>query len=196
MPLATLEGTVRLNADNFTFAGFSWNPFQATASLSPNGIKAEIERGDVCGIATAGTVDFTNGEIGLDLVAFRNRRSTGAYQPLSDGKQIRCKRPLFFKAQVTGQGNAGERIHGRSQANSNSAPETASFYRADRGYPLGGHLRLLESHRCTSTCLSRSGQGIIFVPVDQNSGTGGRYDAINDELIISIFALRHHWRQW
>ena len=28
MPLPPLEGTVRLNADNFTFAGFSWNPFK------------------------------------------------------------------------------------------------------------------------------------------------------------------------
>ena len=39
IPLPPLEGTVRLKADNFTFAGFSLNPFQATASLSPNGIR-------------------------------------------------------------------------------------------------------------------------------------------------------------
>src|SRR5262245_11383473 len=65
--LPPLDGTFRLKADDFTFAGFSWTPFQATASLSPNGIRAEIERGDVCGVGTVGRVDFTNGEIGLDL---------------------------------------------------------------------------------------------------------------------------------
>src|SRR4029077_20396337 len=65
--LPPLEGTVRLKADDLTFAGFNLSPFQATASLSPNGIRTEIERGDVCGIGTAGRVDFTNGEIGLDL---------------------------------------------------------------------------------------------------------------------------------
>jgi hypothetical protein len=65
--LPPLDGTVRLKADDFTFARFSWTPFQATASLSPNGIRAEIERGDVCGVSTVGRVDFTDGEIGLDL---------------------------------------------------------------------------------------------------------------------------------
>jgi hypothetical protein len=65
--LPPLEGTVRLKADDFTFAGFSVSPFQATASLSPNSIKGEIERGDVCGVGTTGRVDFIDGEIGLDL---------------------------------------------------------------------------------------------------------------------------------
>src|SRR5262245_60124889 len=65
--LPPLDGTVRFKADDFTFAGFSWTPFQATASLSPNGIRAEIERGDVCGVGTVGRVDFVDGEIGLDL---------------------------------------------------------------------------------------------------------------------------------
>ena len=65
--LPPLDGTVRLKADDFTFARFSWTPFQATASLSPNGIRADIERGDLCGVSTIGKVDFTDGEIGLDL---------------------------------------------------------------------------------------------------------------------------------
>jgi AsmA-like C-terminal region len=65
--LPPLVGTVRLRADNFTIAGFTVNPLQATASLSPNGIKGEIQRGDVCGITTVGKVDFTNEEFGFDM---------------------------------------------------------------------------------------------------------------------------------
>jgi hypothetical protein len=66
--LPPLEGTVRLKADDFTFAKFRWTPLQATASLAPNGIRAEIERGDLCGVGMTGGVNFTNGEIGLDLL--------------------------------------------------------------------------------------------------------------------------------
>ena len=67
IPLPPLEGTVRLKADHFTFAGFSSNPLQATASLSPHGIKGEIQRGDVCGIGTVGKVDFTDEQLGFDI---------------------------------------------------------------------------------------------------------------------------------
>lgn len=67
IPLPPLEGTVRLKADHFTFARFSSNPLQATASLSPHGMKGEIQRGDVCGIATVGKVDFTDEELGFDM---------------------------------------------------------------------------------------------------------------------------------
>jgi hypothetical protein len=65
--LPPLEGTIRLKADNFTFAGFSSNPLQATASLSPNGIRGQIQRGDVCGIGTTGNVDFKDEQLGFDI---------------------------------------------------------------------------------------------------------------------------------
>jgi AsmA-like C-terminal region len=67
IPLPPLEGTVRLKADRFTVAGFSAKPLQATASLSPNGIRGQIQRGDVCGIGTVGKIDFTDEELGFDI---------------------------------------------------------------------------------------------------------------------------------
>jgi hypothetical protein len=67
IPLPPLEGTVRLKADNFTFAGFSSNPLHATASLSPHGISGDIQRGNVCGIPAVGKVNFTNEELGFDI---------------------------------------------------------------------------------------------------------------------------------
>lgn len=65
--LPPLEGTLRLKADHFTFAGYSSNPLQGTASLSPDGIRGHVERGEVCGIGTTGNVNFVDGEVGLDL---------------------------------------------------------------------------------------------------------------------------------
>jgi AsmA-like C-terminal region len=65
--LPPLEGTVRLKADSFTFAGFSSNPLHATASLSPHGISGEIQHGNVCGIPAVGKVNFTDEELGVDI---------------------------------------------------------------------------------------------------------------------------------
>jgi hypothetical protein len=102
--LPPLEGTVRLKADDFTFAGFNLSPLQATASLSPNGIRTEIERGDVCGIGTAGRVDFTKGEIGLDLsFSVANGQLESTSLCLTDNRHA-LTGSYSLNGQVTGQG--------------------------------------------------------------------------------------------
>ena len=107
--LPPLEGTVRLKADDFTFARFSWTPFQATASLSPNGIRAEIERGDVCGVSTVGRVDFTGREIGPDLsFSVANGQLESTSLCLTDNRHA-LTGSYSLNGQVTGQG-ASERV--------------------------------------------------------------------------------------
>src|SRR5215468_3689346 len=107
--LPPLEGTVRLKADDFTFARFSWTPFQATASLSPNGIRAEIERGDVCGVSTVGRVDFTNREIGPDFsFSVANGQLESTSLCLTDNRHA-LTGSYSLNGQVTGQG-ASERV--------------------------------------------------------------------------------------
>jgi len=108
IPLPPLGGTVRLKADNFTFAGFNWSPFQATASLSPQGIRGEVERGDVCGIGTVGSVDFTDEEIGLDVsLSVTDGQLESTSLCLTDNKQA-VKGNYSLKAQVTGRGTPGK----------------------------------------------------------------------------------------
>jgi AsmA-like C-terminal region len=108
IPLPPLEGTVRLKADNFTLAGFSWSPLQATASLSPQGIRGEVERGDVCGIGTVGSVDFTDEEIGLDVsLSVTDGQLESTSLCLTDNKQA-VKGNYSLKAQVTGRGTPGK----------------------------------------------------------------------------------------
>jgi AsmA-like C-terminal region len=109
MALPPLEGTVRLKADDFTFARFSLTPLQATASLSSLGIKGTIEKGDVCGIGAIGSVDFTNRELGLDLsfsVTDGQLESTSLC--LSENK-LAVSGGYSLTAQVTGRG-APEKI--------------------------------------------------------------------------------------
>jgi hypothetical protein len=62
-----VEGTVRLKTDRFTFKRFNLSPFETTAAISPSGIRAEIDRAIVCGIALTGRVNVVGNEIGLDL---------------------------------------------------------------------------------------------------------------------------------
>jgi hypothetical protein len=102
--LPPLVGTVRFKADNFTIAGFTVNPLQATASLSPNGIKGEIQRADVCGITTAGKVDFTNEQLGFDVsVSAKDGQLESTSLCLTENK-LALSGNYSLKAHVTGRG--------------------------------------------------------------------------------------------
>ena len=102
--LPPLEGTVRLKADHFTFAGFSSNPLQGTALLSPDGIKGEIQRGDVCGIATVGKVDFTDEELGIDMsLSVKNGQLEPTSLCLTENK-LAISGSYSLQAHVTGRG--------------------------------------------------------------------------------------------
>jgi hypothetical protein len=102
--LPPVEGTVRLNADNFTFAGFSSKPLQATASLSPHGISGQIQRGDVCGIATVGKVDFTDEELGIDMsLSVKNGQLESTSLCLTENK-LAISGSYSLQAHVTGRG--------------------------------------------------------------------------------------------
>ncbi len=62
-----IEGTIRLKTDSFVFEQFDLSPLEATVNFSPSLIRADIDRGDACGITAKGRVDIVNAEIGVDL---------------------------------------------------------------------------------------------------------------------------------
>jgi hypothetical protein len=126
IPLPPLEGTVRLKADNFTFAGFSSNPLQATALLSPDGIKGEIQRGDVCGIGTAGKVYFMDEELGIDMsLSVKNGQLESTSLCLTENK-LAVSGSYSLQAHVTGRGPV-EKVAQTLGANSNSMPKTGNL---------------------------------------------------------------------
>jgi len=65
--LPPLEGTIRLNADSFTFERFNLSPLRLTVNSSPSGVRAEIEQAIACGINATGHLDIAGEEIGLDV---------------------------------------------------------------------------------------------------------------------------------
>jgi hypothetical protein len=55
-PRWPLRGTVRVAADSFTVAGFTWAPVQAVVTAGANGFDVTVHRAVLCGIATPGTL--------------------------------------------------------------------------------------------------------------------------------------------
>jgi AsmA-like C-terminal region len=104
IPLPPLAGTIRLKADHFTFAGISSNPLQATALLSPEGIKGEIQRADVCGINTVGKVDFTDEELGFDMSLSVTDGQLESTSPCLTENQFAITGGYSLRAHVTGRG--------------------------------------------------------------------------------------------
>ena len=104
IPLPPLEGTVRLRADNFTFAGFNSNPLHATVSLSSHGINGEIQRGNVCGIPVVGKVNFSDEELGVDISLSVTDGQLGSTSLcLTDNRQS-VTGSYSLQAHVTGRG--------------------------------------------------------------------------------------------
>ena len=175
--LPPLEGTVRLKADNFTFAGFSSNPLQAMASISPKGIRAEIQRGDVCGISTAGNVDVTGEEISLNVsLSATGGQLESTSLCLTNNKQG-VKGNYSLKVQVAGRGTP-EKIAQTLRGDFEFSARDGEVMPSPSGdNPLEATFDYLNETGDFSRGFSRPRQRIVSVPVDQRPGNGGRYDA-------------------
>jgi len=194
--LPPLEGTVRLKADNFTFAGFSWSPFQATALISPQGIRGKVERGDVCGIGTVGRVDFTDGEIGLDVsLSVTDGQLESTSRCLTDNKQD-VKGSYSLKAHVTGRGTLGKVAQTLQGEFEFSAQDGEVLQTPTVDTPL----------EATFNYLNKTGDfNVAFPDLDRESfpfrliRSRGRVEGttlVNDELIIqsSLFTITGNGR--
>jgi hypothetical protein len=124
-----LEGNVRLKADNFTFHDFTWSPFQAAASFSPHEIRAEIERGNLCGIDTVGRVDRTDEEIGLDVSFSKtNGQLESTSRCLTKNEEV-LTGSYFLNAHVAGRGtalNIAQSLRGECEFNARDGQFTQS----------------------------------------------------------------------
>ena len=114
------------------------------ASLSPNGINGQIERADVCGIATVGNVDVTDEEIGLDVsLSVTDGQLESTSLCLTDNKHA-IKGNYSLKGQVTGRGTP-EKVAQTLRGDFEFSARDGQFATVShRGYPPGSHLRLLE----------------------------------------------------
>jgi hypothetical protein len=103
-----VEGTIRLKTDRFVFERFNFSPLEATASFSPSGIKADIDRGVACGITASGRMDIAGADIGLDL---RLSATDAQLEPTTvclTNQQNDVKGIYSLAARLAGRGNRGQ----------------------------------------------------------------------------------------
>ena len=102
--LPSVEGVIRVKADEVSFDRFTARPLQATIGLTPQGVNTRIERGDVCGISTEGTLDVAGGEVGLDLTLSAPDGSLDAtVSCLAQSRRVTG--PFSLAARIAGRGN-------------------------------------------------------------------------------------------
>src|SRR5262249_48312004 len=105
--LPSVEGVIRVKADEFTFDRFTWKPLQAEISIAPRGVTTEIQRGLVCGISTVGTLDVAGDEVALDLTA----SATDGALDTASVCLAQCRRVsglYSLQARVAGRGSPGQ----------------------------------------------------------------------------------------
>jgi hypothetical protein len=103
-----VEGTIRLKTDRFVFERFSFSPLATTVSFSPAGVRADIDRGVVCGITASGRVDMVGADIGIDLGLSANDASLEPTTVCLTNQQNNIKGIYSLTARVAGRGTRGE----------------------------------------------------------------------------------------
>jgi hypothetical protein len=191
--LPPLEGTLRIKTDTFTFSGFNWSPLHATASLSPRGIGGRIERGDVCGISTVGSVDYTDGEIDLDLsLSVTDGQLETTSRCLTGNRQAVTGR-FSLQAQIAGQGtpeNVARTLRGGFEFSAQDG-HFVRFANADRHSPLEATFDYLnETDDFTVAFPDLHRESFPFRSI-RNRGTVEGMTLVNDELTIqsSLFIV-------
>jgi hypothetical protein len=111
MSLPDVEGTIRLKTESFSYEGLIASALETTAVLSRSGFKAEINRGVVCGIHTAGVIDAAGADIGLDLQLSAQEAPLEATAVCLTNRQSDIKGTYSLTARITGR---ADRRHLRS----------------------------------------------------------------------------------
>ena len=61
------KGTVRLNAANFSYNGFTWSPVEADIRMRHESLSIQITKADLCGISTTGEIGISPQGLSLHI---------------------------------------------------------------------------------------------------------------------------------
>jgi len=103
--IPAIRGVIRLKTNRFSFERFSLSALELKAAIGSSGIRADIERGVVCGINTRGRIAIDENDIELDL---QLTAAEGQLEPATvciTGGNNDIKGTYSLKAQVTGRGD-------------------------------------------------------------------------------------------
>ena len=105
---------------------------------------ADIERGDLCGVSTIGKVDFTDGEIGLDLSLSVPDGQLESTSPCLTKNRYVLTGSYSFKGQLAGQG-VPEKVLQTLRGEFEFSARDGEFQPSPTvDTALGGHLPILE----------------------------------------------------
>ncbi|HEU4342236.1 MAG TPA: AsmA-like C-terminal domain-containing protein [Candidatus Binatia bacterium] len=129
MSMPDVVGTIRLKTERFTFERFSFTPLETTASISPSGIRADIDRGIACGITVRGRLDVVAKEIGLDLQLSASEAQLELATACLTNRQNNVKGVYSLSGRLAGRGNR-DRLLRSLKGNFEFSARNGEFIRA------------------------------------------------------------------
>jgi hypothetical protein len=127
--LARVEGTVRLKLDHFTTECFTLSGLQIRTDLSSSLIKAEIERANVCGINTTGSVEVTGRNIRLALQLAAKDADLEPTTVCLTNQRSDIKGTYTFRARLNGSGDRSQ-LRSALKGDFNFSARDGAFVRA------------------------------------------------------------------
>ena len=102
-----VTGTVRVEANAFTYGPYTWTPVRAAVSLSPESVGVALLDGLLCDMATPGVLTFTPRDLSVDLRIAAADREIAPVLACLTGKKYGATGRFTFRAHVSGRGAPG-----------------------------------------------------------------------------------------
>jgi hypothetical protein len=103
-----VTGTVRINANSFTYRRYVWKPARVDFLLEKESITAAVREADLCGIATTGAVKITPADTALDIHGVSAGRDITGTLDCVRHPRVAMTGTYKIDVRLSGKGNAGE----------------------------------------------------------------------------------------
>ena len=103
--LPDLQGTIRFKTKRFIFDPLSFSRLETTITISPAGMRANIDQAVACGITIKGGVDIVNLDLSVDLKLSATDAQLEPTTVCLPYQQNDIKGIYSLRADLTGQGN-------------------------------------------------------------------------------------------
>ncbi len=103
-----VRGTVRLNAEYFTYDRFTFKPFQASIAVDSDNIKVADIESDICGISSPGDIELMPQEISLTFQPYAEKQELEHIMDCLFNVKKGTTGKYDLKANFTGRGKSKE----------------------------------------------------------------------------------------
>lgn len=104
--LPEISGNIRLKAKSFTLKGLTWEPLQANITLKPEQTDIRIDRAELCGISSPGTLVVKGKQFDLDFqISAKGQEIAPRYACLTNNR-VQMTGTFDLDGRVTADGTA------------------------------------------------------------------------------------------